>query len=325
MPNLSTATITPVPLGLYDSDIDRFAAQIGASFELYGFAVVSDIYERTDQGVQTGLDAGVIDKALAATKAFFALPLEIKQTYHIKGGGGQRGYTPFGIETAKDLDHHDLKEFWHMGRELADLHPYLTYMPGNIWPIEVHDFESHISHLYEALDQLGLKILRAIALYLRLDPDFFTPTVKDGNSILRLLHYPPVDKAGDSIRAAAHSDINVITLLLGAEEPGLQLLDRDGLWLDVTPKSGSIVVNIGDMLERLTNKVLPSTVHRVINPAIQRKAYARYSTPFFLHFAPDYLIETLKSCQSDTRPNAFVDAITADAFLRQRLMEIKLT
>lgn len=311
---MSVSAIPPVPLTLYDEDFAAFSAQLGAAFERYGFAVLGG----------HGLDPNLLDRALAATKAFFALPDETKRAYHIKGKGGARGYTPFGIETAKGHTHHDLKEFWHTGRELPQGHPYRQYMPDNVWPAEVTDFHDSVLALYEGLDALGKKVLRAIALHLKLDPDFFEDKVDLGNSVLRLLHYPPVTTAGDSVRAGAHGDINVITLLLGAEEPGLQILDRDGQWLSITPPENCIVCNIGDMLSRLTNGVLPSTQHRVINPAEARKDFARYSTPFFLHFNPPYLIETLDNCVSEDRPNQFPEPITAEDFLQQRLREIKL-
>lgn len=311
---MSVSAIPPVPLTLYDEDFAAFSAELGAAFERYGFAVLGG----------HGLDPALLDRALAATKAFFVLPEAVKRAYHITGKGGARGYTPFGIETAKGHTHHDLKEFWHTGRELPKGHPYRAVMPDNVWPTEIADFHDSVLALYEGLDALGKKVLRAIALYLKLDPDFFADTVDFGNSVLRLLHYPPVTTPGESVRAGAHGDINVITLLLGAEEPGLQILDRDGQWLPITPPENCIVCNIGDMLSRLTNGVLPSTQHRVINPAESRRDFARYSTPFFLHFNPPYLIETLPNCISDTRPNQFPEPITAEDFLQQRLREIKL-
>jgi isopenicillin N synthase-like dioxygenase len=178
--------------------------------------------------------------------------------------------------------------------------------------------------LFNALDACGARLLRAIARYLDLAPDFFVDTVRDGNSVLRLLHYPPVAQDGPSIRAGAHEDINTITLLLGAEEAGLQLLDRDGNWLPVQPKEGELAVNVGDMLQRLTNNVLRSTTHRVVNPATERRGISRYSMPFFLHFRPDYLIETLPQCVSADRPNLYPEPITAHDYLLQRLREIKL-
>ncbi len=311
---IQTSAIPPVPLSLYDDDFDGFQHKLGASFERYGFAVLGG----------HGIDPALLARVDAATRAFFALPDEVKRKYHRAGTGGARGYTPFGVETAKGYSAHDLKEFYHVGRELAPGHPYRDHMADNIWPDEVRDFHAASYELYETLDALGKKVLRAIAVWLGLDREFFTPLVADGNSVLRLLHYPPVNQPGESVRAGAHGDINVITLLLGAEEPGLQLLDRDGQWLPITPPEDCIVCNIGDMLSRLTNGVLPSTQHRVINPAEARKDFARYSTPFFLHFEGPYLIETLPGCISADRPNQFPEPITAHDFLMQRIREIKL-
>jgi len=194
----------------------------------------------------------------------------------------------------------------------------------NVWPSEVPSFKAAELWLYDALEGLGDKVLRAIAVYLGLDVGFFAPTTRLGNSVLRLLHYPPAPFDGPNVRAAAHEDINTITLLLGAEEAGLELLDRDGAWLPINPPPGSVVCNIGDMLQRLTNHVLPSTTHRVVNPPPARRGVARYSTPFFLHFAPDYLIRTLPSCVTPDRPDRYPVPITANDYLDERLAEIRL-
>jgi isopenicillin N synthase-like dioxygenase len=188
----------------------------------------------------------------------------------------------------------------------------------------VESFKATFLELFAAFDRTGAKLLEAIARYLNLAPDYFVDTVKDGNSILRLLHYPPIPGDGPNVRAGAHEDINTITLLLGAEEAGLELLDRDGNWLPVTPKPGELAVNIGDMLQRLTNKRLVSTTHRVVNPPSERRGHSRYSMPFFLHFRPDFLIETLPSTISEDRPNQFPEPITAHDYLLERLREIKL-
>ena len=307
------ADITPIPLSLIDSDLGTAAAGFGDAFARTGFAVVSD----------HGIDPALIDRAMAATKAFFALPQAIKQKYVVAGGGGQRGLTPFGIEAAKGEAKADLKEFWHVGRSLPAGHAYAKIMPANLWPAEVPEFEAAVGALYAALDDAGNRMLRAIAVHLGLAADFFVDPVRDGNSVLRLLHYPPVTPGslGDAavaIRAGAHEDINVITLLLGAEEAGLQLLDKDGQWRSIDAPPGSLVCNVGDMLQRLTGGRLPSTTHRVVNPAPERTGVARYSTPFFLHFRPDYLIETMPGGPRDWPP------ITADDYLRERLREIKL-
>lgn len=306
---MRTADIPPVPLSLVETDLEAAAAAFGDAFTRTGFAVVSE----------HGIEQTVIDRALGATKALFALPEQAKAAYVVAGGAGQRGMTPFGIETAKGAEARDLKEFWHVGRELPEGHELAAFMPANVWPREWPDFRPRALALYDALEAAGLRVLRAIAVHLGLAPDVFEAAVRDGNSVLRLLHYPPMRGGeGASIRAGAHEDINVITLLLGAEEAGLQLLDREGNWLDIAAPAGSLVCNIGDMLERLSGGRLPSTTHRVVNPAPERASHARYSTPFFLHFRPDYLIETMPGGPRDW------PAITADEFLKERLREIKL-
>ncbi len=310
---MTAADIAPIPLGLVDRDPAAAAAAFGDAFGRTGFAVVAD----------HGIDDAVIDRALAATRALFALPEAVKRRYVVPGGGGQRGLTPFGVEVAKGAALSDLKEFWHVGRDLAPGDPLRAAMPDNLWPEEVPDFRPAVTALYAALDRAGGRVLRAIALHLGLDADFFAQPTRDGNSVLRLLHYPPVTGTPAAVRAGAHEDINVITLLLGADEAGLQLLTRDGEWRDIEAPPGTLVCNIGDMLQRLTNGRLPSTSHRVVNPSPERAAHARYSTPFFLHFRPDYVIEALPSCCGPADP-APLPPITADAFLRQRLREIGL-
>jgi isopenicillin N synthase-like dioxygenase len=303
-----------VSLAASERDPEAFAEAIGRAFERFGFAVVAD----------HGIPAELIARAEAAAKALFALPEAAKRRYLVEGGGGQRGYTAFGVETAKDAAKADLTEFWHIGRELPAGHPYAAAMPANLWPGEIAGFRAAGEALFAAFDRVGLRLLSAIARYLGLDPDFFDDVVKDGNSILRLLHYPPVGADAPGIRAAAHEDINAVTLLLGAEEGGLELLDRDGRWLAVDIRPGEMVVNIGDMLERLTNGRLPSTSHRVANPSPERRGLARYSMPFFLHFRPDYLIRTLPQTITAERPDRYPEPITANAFLLERLREIRL-
>jgi isopenicillin N synthase-like dioxygenase len=311
---MSLNAFTPLAFSDYADNFAFFSNQLGESFARYGFAVV----EAPD------LDAKIIARFLQSYKDFFALPDAVKRTYHLAGGGGQRGYTPFGIETAKGATHSDLKEFWHVGRNLPADHPYRKIMPDNIWPTEITDLQSLSETLFLVFDDLGKKILQAIAVYLKVPRLFFEPTVEYGNSILRILHYPPVLGEVPNVRAGAHEDINVITLLLGAEEAGLQVKDRDGTWLSITPPPGCVVVNIGDMLQRLTNHVLPSTSHRVINPAPERARFARFSMPYFLHFNPDYEIRTLANCITPDNLNRYPDMVTANGYLRERLAEIKL-
>jgi isopenicillin N synthase-like dioxygenase len=307
------SAIAPVSFKAYAADFDGFSRALGDSFRRYGFAVISD-YD---------LDQAKIDAAIDAAKRFFALPEDVKKQYAV-GKGGQRGYIPFGIETAKGASHFDLKEFWHMGRDLPPGHKYEAQMPPNVWPAETPDFHEKVAWLYNALDAMGVKVLQAIAAYLDLPRHQFDDAVKEGNSILRLLHYPPIPADATGVRAGAHGDINAITLLLGAEEGGLQVKDRDGQWLPINPPPGCLVINIGDMLERATNHVLPSTTHQVVNPPPERRAFPRYSTPFFLHFAPDYEVATLPGCATAENPDRYPEPITADAFLVQRLKEIKL-
>lgn len=296
------------------NDPDGFAQKFGESFQRFGFAMVSD----------HGVPQDLIDRAWAITKEFFALPEEEKRRYFMEGTGGARGLTPFKTEIAKGAKYVDLKEFWHIGRELAKGHKFEDVMPANIWPDRPADFKETFLDLFKALDDAGDRLLSAIARYLKLDPNWFDPAVKDGNSVLRLLHYPPVPLDAPEVRAGAHEDINLITLLLGAEEAGLELLDRDGTWLAVKPPEGAMVVNVGDMLQRLTNHVLPSTTHRVVNPPVERRGHARYSMPFFLHPAPDFMIETLPGCISEERPNRYPEPIGSHEYLLQRLVEIGL-
>jgi isopenicillin N synthase-like dioxygenase len=311
---VSPPTLSAIDLRRYDSDFAGFAHDMGQSYARYGFAVIS----------HHGLPPALVEGTLARFKQFFALPDEVKRRYHVPGQGGARGYTPFGIETAKGASLRDLKEFWHVGRELPPGHPYRRYMPDNLWVAEVDGFREYTYGLFQAFDALGARLLRAISHFLGLPLDYFADKVDQGNSVLRVLHYPPVPAGAVGVRAGAHEDINVITLLLGAEEAGLQVLDRDGRWLDIQPPPEAMVVNIGDMLQRLTNHRLPSTTHRVVNPAPERASHARWSLPFFLHFNPDFLIRTLPGCVDPAHPDRHPEPITADEYLQQRLREIKL-
>ena len=291
--------------------LDAFSHDLGESFEEFGFAVVRD----------HGVPQELIHRAEDKAKAFFALPEDVKMKYKIPGGGGARGYTPFGIETAKGATARDLKEFWHVGRELPKGDPLERFMSPNVWPEEVPGFRETFEELYASLEKSGLRILSAIALYLGLPEHYFDATVDKGNSVLRLLHYPPISEAAEGeIRAAAHEDINTITLLLGAEEAGLQLLSKQGEWKPVSPPPGALAVNIGDMLQRLTAGRLRSTTHRVVNPVGEAARRARYSMPFFLHFRPDFLIDSEKEL-GVARKEA---PITAHDYLEERLREIKL-
>ena len=311
---LSSDTVASVSLNDADRNPGTFAGELGQSFVDYGFAIVRD----------HGIPQDLIDRAEAKAKAFFALPDAIKRAYLIPGGGGARGYTAFGVETAKGGTASDLKEFWHVGRELAAGHQFRAVMADNVWPAEVEGFKETFLELYDEFDAAGLKVLRAIARFLEVDEEYFTDTVRDGNSVMRLLHYPPIDKpSGNQIRAGAHEDINTITLLIGAEEAGLELKTSDGRWLPVSPKPGELVVNIGDMLQRLTNGRLRSTSHRVVNPAPDRASSARYSMPFFLHFRPDFMIEALAGTVPAGEEPSW-PPISSHEYLQERLREIKL-
>ena len=310
----SPRAIASVSLAESDRNPERFADELGRSFEEYGFAIIAD----------HGIPDALIHDAEEKARAFFTLPDAVKRGYHLAGGGGARGYTPFGIETAKGRQAHDLKEFWHVGRELPPGHPFRGHMPDNVWPAEVPSFRDTFLELYDTFDRTGLKILEAIARFLRIDEDYFTDTVRDGNSVLRLLHYPPIEgEPGSHVRAGAHEDINTITLLLGAEEAGLELLTKDGSWIAVSPKPGELVVNIGDMLQRLTNGLLRSTSHRVVNPPPERRGHSRFSMPFFLHFRSDFCIEALPGTVPPGEQPKWPPC-TADEYLQERLREIKL-
>jgi isopenicillin N synthase-like dioxygenase len=298
---------------------DTLGKALGESFKTYGFAIITD----------HGLDPALVTKAWSLTRQLFERTEAAKRKGYNAAIGGARGYTPFKTEIAKGADHHDLKEFWHVGRELPAGHSLSASMPPNIWPEDMPEFRIVFEKLYTEMDRVGGHILSYIGRYLGLAANWFDPAIADGNSILRLLHYPPItgDTTKDSrgaIRAGAHEDINLITLLLGAEEAGLEILRPDGSWLSVSPPEGGIAVNVGDMLQRLTNHVLPSTTHRVVNPSGERSRFSRYSMPFFLHLRSDFPIATLLGCIDEDHPNRYPDPILADDYLRERLIEIGL-
>ena len=297
------------------ADRDAFVEELGAAYREWGFAGIRG--------------HGIAEERIAASydvfKRFFALPEATKRTYHMPGGGGARGYTPFGVETAKGAQHHDLKEFWHIGREIPRDSKYSEVMPPNLWPDEVEGFREHGYGLYESLDALGSQVLSALALHIGLPADYFADKTDSGNSILRPIHYPPI--TSDNIpneRAGAHEDINLITLLVGASAEGLEVRSRKGDWVPFTADADTIVVNIGDMLQRLTNHVYPSTTHRVVNPPGEKARQPRYSTPFFLHPNPDFVIDVLPSTVTADNPSRYPEPITAQGYLEERLREIKL-
>ncbi|UGB47379.1 isopenicillin N synthase family oxygenase [Frateuria edaphi] len=298
----------------YDTDRDAFVAELGAAYRQFGFCCISG----------HGIPRELIDGAYRAFEQFFALPADTKMKYHVPGSGGARGYTPFKVETAKDSRYPDLKEFWHVGREIPRDSKFADVMPPNLWPEEVPQFKPCGYGLYEALDQLGTRVLRALALHIDLPENYFEDKTDQGNSILRPIHYPPITQENiPNVRAGAHEDINFITLLVGASAEGLEVLS-EGEWLPITTEGDAIVVNIGDMLQRLTNHVYPSTSHRVVNPQNENARKPRYSVPFFLHPNPDVVLDPLPQCVTPDNPSRYDTSLTSHEYLMQRLREIKL-
>ncbi len=309
------ARIPTLDIRRYDSDRAAFVAELGAAYREWGFAGIRG----------HGIPQALIDNAYDAFVRFFALPADVKMKYHLKGLGGARGYTPFGIETAKDSRYPDLKEFWHIGRELPSDSKFADIMPPNLWPAEISGFHESGYALYEALDALGTRVLRALALHIDLPEHFFDNKTNVGNSILRPIHYPPITAPDvPNVRAGAHEDINLITLLVGASAAGLEVRSHNGEWVPFTAEADTIVVNIGDMLQRLTNHVYPSTTHRVTNPPGDHARKPRYSVPFFLHPNPDVVLDPLPSCITPDNPRRYDTSITSHEYLLERLREIKL-
>jgi isopenicillin N synthase-like dioxygenase len=310
-----TARIPTLDIRRHDDDRVRFVAELGNAYREWGFAGIRG----------HGIDAALIADAYAAFVRFFALPEASKRRYHVAGSGGARGYTAFGVETAKDAQHPDLKEFWHIGREIPRDSPYASVMPPNLWPSEVPEFRVAGLRLFGALDALGARVLSALALHVGLVENYFADKSDVGNSILRPIHYPPITAPDvPNERAGAHEDINLITLLVGASAQGLEVRSHAGEWVPFTADADTIVVNIGDMLQRLTNHVYPSTTHRVVNPPGAAAREPRYSVPFFLHPNPDFLIDVLPSCIDAAHPSRYPEPISANDYLLQRLREIKL-
>lgn len=291
---------------------EQFVDQLFTGLKEYGFIILKNHNVNPD----------LLNKAYKVMEQFYALPEATKLKYSGQASGFQRGYTPFGKEHAKDSPVMDLKEFWHVGRELSEGHELKSIYPENIWPTEVTEFKEIFSQIYASLEEAGSIMLEALTGPLGVERDFFAKMTKDGNSILRLLHYPPIPEGVDPrcIRAAAHEDINFITILPAATASGLQLLDRDGTWLDIESDPNTLIVDVGDMLARLTNDVLPSTTHRVVNPEDGGNSH-RYSMPFFMHAHPHAMLSCLPSCKGE---GAKYSDISAHDFLMQRLREIGL-
>jgi isopenicillin N synthase-like dioxygenase len=299
---------------MFTDDKPGLARALGEAFCQFGFVALHD--------------HGVPDALIAANyetmTAFFALPDEVKRRYHNPANGGQGGYTPFGLEGAKDRHLGDLKEFWHTGRTLPASHPLHDWMAETPEVAEVPDFNANARTLFSALDSVGQTVLAALALYLGEEERFFRSRTDVGDSKLRLLHYPPImDLATPALRAGPHEDINLITLLVGSGEPGLEVQTREGTWIAVDTIPGTIICNIGDMLQRLTNDVLPSTTHRVVNPVGEARLISRYSSPYFLHLNADAVIAPLPHCVSPANPRRY-PPITARDYLQVRLFEIGL-
>lgn len=295
----------------------KFVADLGAAYNTIGFVAVRNHYLTDD----------LSEKLYTTIKKFFALPDNIKTKYEIPGLAGQRGYIGKGKEHAKGRNTGDLKEFYHVGQEVEGDDPIKSEYPDNVWPAELPEFKEVGLEVYRRLERTGVQMLRAIALYLGLPETYFDDKVKHGNSILRPIHYFPIEDPdsvpADAVRAAEHGDINLITLLMGASADGLQVLRRDGKWIPITALPEQLVVNVGDMLERLTNKKLKSTIHRVVNPPRHLMNTPRYSIPFFMHPRSEMSLAALPSCVSTEHPKLW-DDITAGQFLDQRLREIGL-
>jgi isopenicillin N synthase-like dioxygenase len=295
----------------------KFVAELGAAYNNIGFVAIRNHF----------LTNEMQDRLYSAIKKYFALQDDVKRKYERTDLAGQRGYTGKGKEHAKGRNTGDLKEFYHVGQELSTSALLKEGYPSNIWPEEVPEFKSAAIDVYRALEKTGANILRAIALYLGLPENFFDEKIKNGNSILRPIHYFPIDNPAavpaDAVRAAEHGDINLITLLMGASADGLQVLRRDGKWIPITALPDQLVVNVGDMLERLTNKKLKSTIHRVVNPAQNLMNIPRYSIPFFMHPRSEMSLSILPSCVDRENPKQWED-ITAGEFLDERLREIGL-
>ena len=291
-----------------------FVKELGKAYEEIGFVAVKN------HGLSDALCAELYEQV----KGFFTLSKEEKEAYEIEGLAGQRGYVSFGKEHAKNKNEGDLKEFWHFGQTVEDNDPIKEEYPDNVQVNELPKFNAVGREVYQKLEETGREMLRAIALHLNLDENYFDAKIHNGNSILRPIHYPPIThEPKDAVRAAEHEDINLITLLMGASADGLQVLNKSGEWISVTALPDQIVVNVGDMLQRLTNNKLKSTTHRVVNPPREKWGTSRYSIPFFLHPRSEVSLNCLPSCISESNPKNFSD-ITAGEYLEQRIIELGL-
>ena len=292
----------------------KFVNEIGKAYEEIGFVALKGHF----------LNDQLVDELYDEVKQFFDLPVETKQKYEIPGIGGQRGYVGFGKETAKGFKKGDLKEFWHFGQYLKEGSKYATEYPDNVEVAENPKFNMVGKEAYQMLEKTGVYVLRALALYLNLDEFYFDKYVAEGNSILRPIHYPPITQEPDNaVRAAAHGDINLITLLMGAQGKGLQVMNHEGEWIDAIAQPDELMINVGDMLSRHTNNKLKSTIHQVVNPPRELWGTSRYSIPFFMHPVSEMPLNALENCVDENHPKLYEDT-SAGEFLYERLVELGL-
>ncbi|MFT7352299.1 MAG: isopenicillin N synthase-like dioxygenase [Flavobacterium sp.] len=292
----------------------KFVNEIGKVFEEIGFVALKGHF----------LDEPLVEELYGEIKNFFSLPVETKYGYEILGIGGQRGYVSFGKEHAKGRKEGDLKEFWHFGQYVDKDSKYAAEYPDNVEVIEFPNFNKVGKKAYQMLEKTGVYVLRALALHLGLDEFYFDKYAKEGNSILRPIHYPPItSEPENAIRAAAHGDINLITLLMGAQGRGLQVQNHDGDWIDAIAEPDELVINVGDMLSRHTNNKLKSTIHQVVNPPRELWGTSRYSIPFFMHPVSDMRLDVLENTIDEENPKKYKD-ISAGEFLHERLVDLGL-
>ena len=290
----------------------KFVNEIGTAYENIGFVSLRSHF----------LNDALVSNLYKEVKAFFALDLSKKKQYEIEGLSGQRGYVSFGKEHAKGKKEGDLKEFWHFGQEPSEDANLTEVYPENVQVDELPNFNATGMKAYRMLEKTGIYVLRALALYIGVDEFYFDHWASNGNSILRPIHYPPITKEPEgAVRAGAHGDINLITLLMGASSGGLQVLRKDGVWIDAIPQEDELVINVGDMLERHTNNKLRSTIHRVVNPPKEQWDSPRFSIPFFMHPRGDMDLSCMDLCIDEQHPKSFDDIMAGD-FLIQRLIEI---
>ncbi len=293
---------------------EKFIKEIGKAFEEIGFVALSGHF----------LPQELVDDLYDEMKKFFDLPQSVKNGYEIEGAGGQRGYTSFGKEHAKGRKEGDLKEFWHFGQYVEDNPGLMDEYPDNVSVKELPSFDEIGEQTYKMLEKTAKYVLRALALHLDLEETYFDAFIRNGNSILRPIHYPPItSEPENAVRAAAHGDINLITLLMGAHGKGLQVKNHNGEWVDAIARPDQLMINVGDMLSRLTNNRLLSTIHQVVNPPKELWGTSRYSIPFFMHPISEMPLNCLDNCVSVDNPKGHEDT-TAGAFLNERLVELGL-